>query len=410
MHFSEAKVAATAPLPVTKPAAGGAVGTGHVGGIFTASHSDETYVAVYRKRIEACLGGPFVLLDASGIYVAALRRASSLRLSEALHVTVCPEEPDEISGLGGVLPYEGPGFRFVLIAAITIAVRPADVPAVRDWICSWYRSQKTGGESVLSQVCWTDSTRILRDDFTWFAGALSWFRKRGLPYRRAYLLWGPPGCGKTTTIRAATKYFGRPADTFDFTRIGTTDSSFLDWMRATDRPYIVPADGTIRPRLIVFEDLDRFFPRNREPQARCGVSLSAILNGLDGVDELDGTIVFATANHPEDLDQTVLTRSGRFDRRVHYAPPTVEQAKNYLAKIFCLDRERVADTTLAHVAGRLAGRSFAAYREVFVSSAVAAAPHPVDDAAVLRALDETLASLSGGGNGSRRLGITSCER
>ena len=33
----------------------------------------------------------------------------------------------------------------------------------------------------------------------WF---LDWYRARGIPYRRGYLLHGPPGCGKTSYITA----------------------------------------------------------------------------------------------------------------------------------------------------------------------------------------------------------------
>ena len=45
------------------------------------------------------------------------------------------------------------------------------------------------------------STLILHDvqDFIQNPG---WYRERGIPYRRGYLLYGPPGCGKTSFIMA----------------------------------------------------------------------------------------------------------------------------------------------------------------------------------------------------------------
>ena len=30
----------------------------------------------------------------------------------------------------------------------------------------------------------------------------TWYRERGIPYRRGYLLYGPPGCGKSSFISA----------------------------------------------------------------------------------------------------------------------------------------------------------------------------------------------------------------
>ena len=35
-----------------------------------------------------------------------------------------------------------------------------------------------------------------------FVRSVSWYRDRGIPYRRGYLLHGPPGCGKTSFITA----------------------------------------------------------------------------------------------------------------------------------------------------------------------------------------------------------------
>jgi hypothetical protein len=48
-----------------------------------------------------------------------------------------------------------------------------------------------------------DSTarRMVRTDFELFFEREEWFRQHNLPYRRGYLLWGPPGNGKSYAIR-----------------------------------------------------------------------------------------------------------------------------------------------------------------------------------------------------------------
>ena len=40
------------------------------------------------------------------------------------------------------------------------------------------------------------------NDLFIFDSYIDWYRARGIPYRRGYLLHGPPGCGKTSYITA----------------------------------------------------------------------------------------------------------------------------------------------------------------------------------------------------------------
>eukprot|EP01066_Platyproteum_vivax_P016157 Platyproteum_vivax@DN7036_c0_g1_i4.p1 len=43
---------------------------------------------------------------------------------------------------------------------------------------------------------------VLDTDVKEFLGSSSWYIDRGIPYRRGYLLWGPPGCGKSSFVMA----------------------------------------------------------------------------------------------------------------------------------------------------------------------------------------------------------------
>jgi chaperone BCS1 len=44
--------------------------------------------------------------------------------------------------------------------------------------------------------------RKLCDDLTSFLSNSDWYHERGIPYRRGYLLHGPPGTGKTSFIQS----------------------------------------------------------------------------------------------------------------------------------------------------------------------------------------------------------------
>ena len=45
-------------------------------------------------------------------------------------------------------------------------------------------------------------SRSLLDDVINFVNSSEWYALRGIPYRRGYLLYGPPGCGKSSFITA----------------------------------------------------------------------------------------------------------------------------------------------------------------------------------------------------------------
>ena len=163
---------------------------------------------------------------------------------------------------------------------------------------------------------------LLKDDFESFFEREAWFRENKLPFRRGYLLHGPPGNGKSTAVRAMMTSRGLTAYT---TRLfdSQVDDSDLD------RLFELAVKN--RPSMVLLEDLDRAFPRTGESKSR--VSLQQLLNNLDGVGTGEGVIVVATANEPTILDPAILHRPGRFDRVVHFPNPCAELRQQYLQQL-----------------------------------------------------------------------------
>jgi hypothetical protein len=163
---------------------------------------------------------------------------------------------------------------------------------------------------------------LLKDDFESFFEREAWFRANKLPFRRGYLLHGPPGNGKSTAVRAMMTSRGLTAYTTRFFDPKIDDS---------DLDHLFELAVKNRPSMILLEDLDRAFPKTGETKSQ--ISLQQLLNNLDGVGTGEGIVVVATANEPAILDPAILRRPGRFDRVVCFPNPSPELRQQYLQQL-----------------------------------------------------------------------------
>jgi len=68
-----------------------------------------------------------------------------------------------------------------------------------EWRQFGYPRRRRPLESV---VLSSGLSKHLLDDVNNFVSSSEWYALRGIPYRRGYLLYGPPGCGKSSFITA----------------------------------------------------------------------------------------------------------------------------------------------------------------------------------------------------------------
>jgi ATP-dependent 26S proteasome regulatory subunit len=163
---------------------------------------------------------------------------------------------------------------------------------------------------------------MLKDDFESFFERQAWFRENKLPFRRGYLLHGPPGNGKFSAIRAMMTSRGLTAYTMTL---------FTDQQDDNDLNNLFELAVKNRPSMVLLENLDRAFPKTGETKSR--ISLQALLNCLDGVGSGEGIVVVATANEPTILDPAILRRPGRFDRVVRFSNPCAALRQQYLQQL-----------------------------------------------------------------------------
>ncbi|GJQ67176.1 hypothetical protein Trydic_g8087 [Trypoxylus dichotomus] len=151
------------------------------------------------------------------------------------------------------------------------------------------------------------SERIL-GDCKEFISNPNWYTDRGIPYRRGYLLHGPPGCGKSSYITALAGELEFGICVLNLSERGLTDD------RLNHLLSVAPVQS-----IILLEDIDAaFVSREDTPVQKAAyeglnrVTFSGLLNCLDGVASTEARIVFMTTNYLERLDPALI-RPGRVD-------------------------------------------------------------------------------------------------
>jgi hypothetical protein len=130
------------------------------------------------------------------------------------------------------------------------------------------------------------------------------FKLFGYLYKRGFLLWGPPGSGKTSLINLMMKTIIQKYNGIIINIEEPDQASGVLSMVRKNEPE--------RPLITIMEDLDALVERWGE---------AGYLNLLDGSDQINNVIHVGTTNYPERLDKRFVDRPSRFDTVVKINMP-----------------------------------------------------------------------------------------
>jgi energy-coupling factor transporter ATP-binding protein EcfA2 len=169
------------------------------------------------------------------------------------------------------------------------------------------------------------------------------FKSMGFAHKRGYLLHGPPGCGKSSTLRLLeTQFVEKYNGLVLFWDNGGALSFYVDYLRGQEPD---------RPIMVVCEDIDSFVQDFEE----------SILEFLDGQKALNNFILVATTNNLNEIPSRIKDRPSRIDRVIEVKLPSEETRFQYLSQI------GVAESAARDLAKRTQGLSIAKLKEIVVA-------------------------------------------
>lgn len=184
------------------------------------------------------------------------------------------------------------------------------------------------------------------------------YADHGIPYRRGYLFHGPPGCGKTSFCLALASKFNLDVYVLTLLDRDLNDTDLMSLLNQLPTPCLLLLEdideaglsrkktfssgskprrsksrrgqGVVEPPSNTNDELNS---DDDETQPKTQVTLSGLLNAIDGVAAPEGHILIMTTNKPHELDDA-LVRAGRISVRIAFDNADRTQAAQIFERMY----------------------------------------------------------------------------
>ena len=202
-----------------------------------------------------------------------------------------------------------------------------------------------------------------------FFDSESQYREFHVPWKRGLIFHGPPGNGKTISLKALMHSLFQREDP---RRVVPLYVKSIDYYWQLSEIFEIARQQA--PCMLILEDIDTLIKENLR---------SYFFNELDGLENNNGIMIVATTNHLQALDPGLSKRPSRFDRKYNFPLPSNGERTMYCElwrqklkanKSFVFPKElcqKIAEITWEF--------SFAYMKEAFVATLLAIARHDEDD-------------------------------
>ncbi|TVY39185.1 putative mitochondrial chaperone [Lachnellula subtilissima] len=179
-----------------------------------------------------------------------------------------------------------------------------------------------------------------------------WYSNRGIPYRRGYLLYGPPGTGKSSLSFAIAGHFKLKIYIVSLNSPAMNEENLSQLFSELPKQCVVlledidtaglthtrddkstSEEEVSKPLVTAVPGTTVISPATPPPNPGGRISLSALLNILDGVASQEGRVLIMTTNHIAKLDDALI-RPGRVDMTIKFDLASREMINTIFRSIF----------------------------------------------------------------------------
>ncbi|KAI2466355.1 P-loop containing nucleoside triphosphate hydrolase protein [Annulohypoxylon bovei var. microspora] len=230
--------------------------------------------------------------------------------------------------------------------------------------------QSVMGSSWDSVILDEEMKKGIIDDHLSFFDSQETYKNLKVPWKRGIIYYGPPGNGKTISIKAmmhtlSERLFSRRKEPIPTLYVRTL-TSYSGPEYSINQ--IFTKARQFAPCYLVFEDLDTIVSDDVR---------SYFLNEVDGLKSNDGIFMIGSTNHLDRLDPGISKRPSRFDRKYLFPDPDLDQRTAYCkfwqSKLATNKEIEFPDKLCSAVAGITDKFSFAYMQEAFVAALLAIA-------------------------------------
>ncbi|KAI1482120.1 BCS1 N terminal-domain-containing protein [Daldinia eschscholtzii] len=225
---------------------------------------------------------------------------------------------------------------------------------------TWQRCMSRASRPFSTVILNEKTKQDLIDDVTDYLcpATQRWYANRGIPYRRGYLLYGPPGTGKSSLSLALAGFFKMRIYIVSLSSITSNEESLGSLFAELPRRCVVLLEDIDTAGLTHTREESQNQPKDDADDMVPGqlttgnannnsgrLSLSGLLNILDGVASQEGRVLIMTTNHIEKLDKALI-RPGRVDMIVNFGLADEGMTSAIFRAIFAsLDGDEAPDNT-----------------------------------------------------------------